>query len=101
MEKNSMNSVDGKIWQESIKSENVIQAVKSGMDAVVEVAKSLAGEGFDMTAKDSQELLVAEIDETGLEEISGIHDNSKDNNMEEVEKLKCSSIKYQVRSRFS
>ncbi|XP_023229771.1 uncharacterized protein LOC111630011 [Centruroides sculpturatus] len=69
------------------------------MDEVVEIAKSLGGEGFDdMIAQDIQELLVEEeIYEAGLVEmISGIHDNSEDDSTaedKEVKKFTLQNIK--------
>jgi len=49
------------LWPEAIQGDSLNEPAENRMDAIVDLAKSLGGEGFDdMTVEDIQELLVEE-----------------------------------------
>lgn len=86
-----------KIWPDSIQSVNPIQSSQIIIESIVELAKSLGGEGFDdITGEEFEELLVEEeINEAHLiQMISDIHDdNSLDDSTDENEEIKEFTLK--------
>ncbi|CAK9822349.1 Tigger transposable element-derived protein 1 [Anthophora retusa] len=90
IKQSTLNACWKNIWPESVQSGNLIEPTENRIDAIVRVAKSLGGEGFDdMNSEDIQELLIEEdVDEADLmgmtSELDEIHseDDSVDENSE-------------------
>ncbi|XP_017891414.1 tigger transposable element-derived protein 1-like [Ceratina calcarata] len=68
----TLNACWKKIWRSSVEIENVPESSENEIGGILELAKSIGGEGFvDMTIEDVQDLLVeGEVDEADLMEMA-------------------------------
>ncbi|XP_066255898.1 tigger transposable element-derived protein 1-like [Euwallacea similis] len=83
----TLNACWKKIWPSSVEIEDVPESPENEIDSILELAKSIEGEGFvDMANEDVQDLLVEEVDEADLmrmasEDVNQI--NSEDTSTDE------------------
>lgn len=85
------------VWPESVQSRNMIELSENGISEIVEIAKSVRGEGFDdMTIEDIQELLIEkDIDKMDPVEMAlGINQiDSEDDSTDENSELQNFTLK--------
>ncbi|XP_017796951.1 PREDICTED: tigger transposable element-derived protein 1-like [Habropoda laboriosa] len=84
----TLNACWKKIWPSSVEIENVLESSENEIGGILELAKSIGGEGFvDMAIEDVQDLLVEEeVDEADLMEMAsevGNQIDSEDNSTAE------------------
>lgn len=76
----TLNACWKKIWPSSVETENMRETSENETGVILEVAKSIGGEGFvDMATEDIQDLLVEEeVDEADLMEMASLDANQID-----------------------
>ncbi|XP_067138393.1 tigger transposable element-derived protein 1-like [Centruroides vittatus] len=82
----TLNACWKNLWPESVQSFKIIDPAENRIEAILKLAKSLGGEGFDdMNLEDIEELMEEEIDETNLVEMVSTLDqiNSEDDSTDE------------------